>query len=115
MPSVPLAHRSSRICRCVAELPSCVMRKSTSTSPSSVAAALQPARANDQKFAALFETNASFSFLLDGAAGEPGFSADSFLPQPEASATTHTAVRSNGVGFIISLWVDLVDYSTENL
>src|SRR5215469_540247 len=96
IPSVPLATRSFKVVVCSAEPPLDVMRKSTSTFPSSLAAALQPAFAKLQKLAELLETNASFNFLA-GAGADVSFW---FLPQPVMMVATHIARNRDWIFFI---------------
>src|SRR5258708_12370747 len=102
MPSTPLATRSSRICRCSAELPVGVMRKSTSTSPSSFADSLQPARAKVQKFTAVLLTNASFNFFCGAAPPEFGVDsvAFSFL-QPQKTDPRQNANNNEQIFFLV--------------
>src|ERR1700722_13550054 len=98
-PSIPLASKSSRICCCSAAVPVGGMRKSTSTLPSSLAAASQPARAITQKSSALLETNASFSSLAG--AGVPELdSAFSFL-QLEKTDARQNARNNEQIFFMV--------------
>ena len=107
MPSTPLATRSFRICCCSAALPLRGMRKSTSTSPSSLAAASQPARANVQKFAALLLTNASFLIVADaGLFPVCGPEEFWFFPQPERIAAAHKTIN-RGWFFFIGMIVEV--------
>src|SRR5205823_4999475 len=95
-------------CCCSAALPVDGITKSTSTLPSSLAAASQPVRAIVQNVAALFETKASFS-LLPAAGGvalpSAGLLGASDLLQPETNAARHTAAKRDWIIFIWFNWL----------
>jgi hypothetical protein len=69
-----------------------------------VAALLQPARAKLQKFAALLETNASFSLLPDGAGLAEEDEVEGvellLLLQPETTTAAHNTRSSGWIFFI---------------